>query len=223
MKKTTAKNDEMIPRHCTAKDLAELLGVSTRRIKQLRADGALVTDDSLSPPRYLLVESLAQYALYLKRDDAAQEAKRRNLRATADYKERKAELMLLELRKRRNELHEARHIRAIWTENILEMKAEFLALPTRVAPDLAACGSAHECYAVLRKAICETLNTLANRKYDPEEFAKMVRAEGDFVLDDEDDEEEDDEDDEEEDDEDDEDDEEMEKLSKARRHWGHRD
>lgn len=182
-KNTKTTQNDVIPRHCTAAELAEWLGVSTRRIKQLRADGALVTDDSLSPPRYLLIESLAQYALYLKRDDALQEAKRRNLRATADYKERKAELMLLELRKRKGELHEARHVEAIFIDNILSMKAEFLALPNRVAPELALCKSASECYAVLRKEICETLHRLANRKYDPEEFAKMVREEGVYVMD----------------------------------------
>ena len=200
MKKQQQRNDDMIPRHCTAKDLAELLGVSTRRIKQLRSDGALVTDDSYSPPRYLLVESLAQYALYLKRDDASQEAKRRNLRATADYKERKAELMLLELRKRKGELHEARHIRAIWTQNLTEIRAAFRAIPGRTAQDLSLCSGANEIAATLRQAIDETLHHLANREYDPEEFAKMVREEGGYVMDKfgamDDDDDEDDEDDE---------------------------
>lgn len=192
MKNTTAKNDEMIQRHCTAKDLAELLGVSTRRIKQLRADGALVTDDNTSPPRYLLVESLAQYALYLKRNDAPQEANRRCLRATADYKERKAELMLLELRKRRGELHEARHVETIIMHNILTAKAAFLALPGRIAQELSTCAGANEINVVLRKAIIEILNELAAKKYDPEEFKKLVEEESGYIADEEDEEDEED-------------------------------
>lgn len=193
MKKHTQTDTqtEVLPRHIKADELANLLGITRTRLKQLRADGALVVDKSMSPPRYLLVESLVQYASYLKKKEEAKDAQRRSMRATADYKERKAELMLLELRKRRGELHEARHIRAIFTDNILSMRAELLALPARVAPELAGCSDVYEVHAVLKRAIYDVLHTLAHRKYDPEEFAKMVREEGGYTFEDDEDDEDD--------------------------------
>lgn len=185
------KTQEIRRGYCTAEYLAKQYNISERQVRRLRADGAFVVEPTENGPRYNILKSFLQYGLYLqKKLDTAGE-KQRALTAEANYKERKAELMLLELRKRRGELHEARHIRAIWTHNLIEIRAAFRAIPGRTAQDLSLCAGANEIAATLRQAIDETLHQLANREYDPDEFKKLVEEEGDYVadLDDEDDDE----------------------------------
>ena len=49
--------------------------------------------------------------------------------------------------------------------------------------ELSLCAGPNEIASNLRRAIDETLHQLANREYDPEEFKKLVEAEGDYIAD----------------------------------------
>lgn len=163
--------------------LGKLLGVSQRYVQKLRADGALVTEQTQWGMRYHFVKSLlACVKYYMARQDAAGE-KQRAQTAEADYKERKAALLQIELRKRKGEVHEARHVEELITVMILEIKAAFLALPGRIAVDLAACNGEAEIAAKLRVALCEVMEELANHEYDPDKFRQKVEEDGDINAD----------------------------------------
>ena len=120
--------EEMAAGYVRAETLAQILGVSVRSVQRYRADGALVTEKTKWGQRYNFRKSCIAFIKFLlqKLDTAGE--KQRALTAEANYKERKAELMLLELRKRRGELHEARHIRAIWTQNLVEIRSAIRAI-----------------------------------------------------------------------------------------------
>lgn len=186
--KKDAKSEEIENGFCTAEYLAKQYSISERRVRQLRSDGAFVVEQTPVGPRYNVLKSYLQYGLYLQKKLNTAGERQRALTADADYKEKRVELMDLELRKRRGELHEARHVETIITHNILTARAAFLALPGRIAQELAACGSANEINVVLRKAIIAILNELSEKKYDAAEFDRLVKEEGDFIPDDEDDE-----------------------------------
>ena len=185
-----AKTQEIRRGYCTAEYLAKQYNISERQVRRLRADGAFVVEPTENGQRYNILKSFLQYGLYLQKKLDSSGEKQRAVTAEADYKERKAELMLLELRKRRGELHESRHVETIITHNILTAKAAFLALPGRIAQELSTCAGANEINAVLRKAIIEILNELAAKKYDPEEFKKLVEEESGYIADEEDEEDE---------------------------------
>lgn len=174
---------EMAAGYVRAETLAQILGLSVRSVQYYRANGALVTEKTQWGQRYNFRKSCIAFIKFLlqKLDTAGE--KQRALTAEANYKERKAELMLLELRKRRGELHEARHIRAIWTQNLIEIRSAIRAIPGRTAVELSLCAGPNEIAATLRRSIDETLHQLANREYDPEEFKKLVEAEGDYISD----------------------------------------
>lgn len=162
-----------------AEDLSKILGISVRRVQQLRADGALVTKKSEFGIRYDAMKSFTALAKYLlaKQDTASQ--KERAVRADADYKEKKAALMEIELRKRRLQVHEARHVRELMTGYALAIKAAFLAIPGRIAIQLYQCRNEAECASIVRTSICEALQELSEFKYDPEKFRKLIELEGD--------------------------------------------
>lgn len=163
--------------------LADYFKVSQRTVQRWRSEGALVTENTKWGQRYHAFKSFGALAKYLLQKQDAQSEKQRAVTAEADYKERKAELLKIELRKRKGEVHEARHVQELINGMILDTKATLLAIPSRTAPDLAACHTESEIAAVLREALCEALLEMTTHKYDPDKFRAMVEEDGDINAD----------------------------------------
>lgn len=185
------ERDEMAKGYVRSEKLGQMLGISQRHILRLRADGALVTESTEWGQRYHLVKSLIACVKYYMNKQDTQSEKQRAQAAEADYKEKKAEMIDIELRKRKGEVHEARHIRELINGMIIEMKAAFLAIPARIAMSLLQCRNANETSEIVRNALCEVMEDLASHEYDPEKFRRLVDEDGDInALQDDDDEEE---------------------------------
>ena len=176
--------------YVTAEEIANLLKLSPQRIRQLRNEGAMITEDTPQGKRYHLVKSLLALSKYLLAKQDRSSTKERAAKADADYKERKAALMDIELRKRKGEVHEARHVRELMNGMIIETKAAFLAIPGRIAVSLMHCRNENEMADTVRSALCAVMEDMATREYDPDKFRQMVDEDGDIILDQEDEEEE---------------------------------
>lgn len=177
------EQDEIGKGYVRAEKLGQILGISQRHVQRLRADGALVTEKTAWGMRYNLVKSLiACVKYYMSRQDAQSE-KQRAQTAEADYKENKAELLKIELRKRKGEVHESRHVKELINGMILDAKATMLAIVNRAAHDLLMCQTENEVAAVLRGHICEALQEMTTHQYDPEKFRAMVDDDGDINAD----------------------------------------
>lgn len=174
--------------YATAEEIATLLKLSTQRIRQLRNEGAMVTEDTPQGKRYHLVKSLLALSKYLLSKQDRDILKERAAKADAEYKERKAALMDIELKKRRGEVHEAEHVKILMNAMIIETKAAFLAVPGRIAVSLMHCRNENEMADIVRNALCEVMEEMSHREYDPETFRQMVEEDGDINADEEEDE-----------------------------------
>lgn len=172
--------------YATAEEIATLLKLSTQRIRQLRNEGAMVTEDTPQGKRYHLVKSLLALSKYLLSKQDRDILKERAAKADAEYKERKAALMDIELKKRRGEVHEAAHVKTLMNGMIIETKAAFLAVPGRIAVSLMQCRNENEMADTVRLALCEVMDEMSQREYNPETFRQMVEEDGDINADDED-------------------------------------
>lgn len=175
------KRDEQASGYVRAEDLAKILGLTVRRVQQLRADGALVTEKTKYGQRYHLLKSLVALVKHLMSRQDAQSEKQRALSADADYKERKAALMQIELRKRRGEVHEAAHVRQLMNGMILDTKALLTSLPGRIAHDLRMCSSENEIATCLRDSLFSVMDEMRQKQYDPDRFKQLVEEDGDFL------------------------------------------
>ena len=161
-----------------ARELATLLNVSDRWIRQLRDDGVLVC--SGKPPKYpLIVQSYMEYLLEraqtrVTSKDAA-DLEKEKLEAEVRIKQAKAEMSEQELRELNGELHRAEDVEAITTDHVLFFRSMLMALPGKLAVDLAGTHTAAEQSARVKQEINFVLDQLADYKYDPEEYAKRVR------------------------------------------------
>ena len=177
------EQEELGKGYVRAEKLGQLLGISQRHVQRLRADGALVTEKTKWGQRYHLVKSLLACVKYYMSKQDAQSEKQRAQTAEADYKERKAALLNIELRKRKGEVHEARHVQELINGMILDTKATMLAIVNRAAPELTSCKTEAEMAATLREHICEAMLEMTTHQYDPDKFRAMVEEDGDINAD----------------------------------------
>ncbi len=175
------KREEQASGYMRAEDLAKILGMSVRRLQQLRAAGALVTEKTKFGQRYHFIKSLVALVKHLMSRQDVQSEKQRAISADADYKERKAALMQIELRKRRGEIHESAHVRQLMNGMILDTKASLTSLPGRIAHDLRLCSSENEIAACLRDALFSVMEEMRQKQYDPARFKQLVEEDGDFL------------------------------------------
>ncbi len=114
----------------TSVDLARLLGITDRRVRQLVNDGIV----SRQPEGdYLLPEAIAEYYAFKYKPDEAVDY----MEEKALHEKTKRELAELELARRRNEVHDAEDVQIVMVDMLTNLRSQLLGLPTKMAQLLA--------------------------------------------------------------------------------------
>lgn len=159
--------------------IAKIFGVSTRRVEQLKTEGVIKGQGK--PTRYDLLPTIQAYIKYLsdkangrekKETDAQLETEK--LTAEKRIKTAKAEMAELELAELKGSLHRAEDVKAITTDHVLYLRSMLMALPGKLAVDVAAIDSAPECADRIKREVYSVLDSLANYRYDPDEYKRRV-------------------------------------------------
>lgn len=164
----------------SSNDVAELFHLTPQRVRQLRADG--IISGYGKPLKYELIETVQSYVDYLSNKAYNRVQRKENpelekdkLEGEARIKQAKAEMAELELKELQGELHRAEDVEAITTDHALYFRSMLMALPGKLAVDLAGTHTAAEQSARVKQEVNFVLDQLAEYKYDPEEYAKRVR------------------------------------------------
>ena len=123
--------------------IAKIFGVSTRRVEQLKAEGIIKGQGK--PTKYDLLPTIQSYIKYLSDKAYGREQKAtdgenesRKIKADADLKATKAEIADMELQELKGEMHRSEDVEAMTTDLVFTIRSMMLALPGRLAIDLAA-------------------------------------------------------------------------------------
>lgn len=171
-----AENQNMQPTQVIAK----IFGVSTRRVEQLKSEGIIKGQGK--PTKYDLLPTIQAYIRYLsnkahgrekKQTDAELETEKKS--AEARYKKAKADMAELELKELRGELHRASDVEAIVTDHVMALRSMLMSMPGKVAVDMAAIKTAPEAAERMKKEVYFILDSLADYRYDPDEYKQRVR------------------------------------------------
>lgn len=166
----------------TSAQVAKIFHMSAKRVQQLTADGIIETEQTPKGRRYNWDKTVEQYIAYLsdkangrekKETDALLETEK--LTAEKRIKMAKAEMAELALKEMKGELHRASDVEEITTDHVLYVRSMLMALPGKLAVDVAAINSAPECADRIKREVYSVLNSLANYRYDPDEYKKRVR------------------------------------------------
>ena len=156
-------------------ELAAVLGLSSNRIYQLSQDGII---SSAQRGKYPLADSVQRYIAYLGRDAVTEdEAKLEKAKKAAEVtlKTSKAHIAKMEADELRGKMHRSEDVAAMTEDLIYEIRGALIALPGRLAVDVAACSSAAEAAEIVRREVYQIMGELAGYQYDPDKYAERVR------------------------------------------------
>ena len=162
-----------------AQVIAKIFGVSTRRIQQLKAEGIIKGEGR--PTKYDLLPTIQAYIKYLsdkangreKKQTTAQQEEEK-LKAEVRIKKAKAKTAELELDELQGKMHRAEDVEAIMTAHVLQVRSMLMAMPGKLAVDLASLTTPSEVSSRIRDETNYILEQLSEAEYDADEFRGRV-------------------------------------------------
>lgn len=161
--------------------IARLFGKTTRRIQQLTQDGILPTEQTPAGRRYDLLPTIKRYIKYLeeraenKQPQSINEKMEAKLDAEIKYKKAKADKAKLELDEWKGQIYRASDIEKLTNELVFSVRSMLLALPGRVAMDVAAIDNPVEVSQYMARHVEALLDELAQHEYNPDTYKQLVR------------------------------------------------
>lgn len=171
-----------------AKKLKDLLGLeSTRWIYQLTQDGVIesittTSDSGRQVKRYDLWPTAKRIVQHLRDKAAGRDAKKaaaskteEKLQAEIDYKRAKARIAELELDEIEGRMHRSEDVEAMTTDLCLAIRSTLLALPGRLATDLADIDDPAQVSTRIKEEVTDILEELSGYRYDEKKYQERVQ------------------------------------------------
>ncbi len=166
----------------TSSQVAIVFKISARTVQRLAADGILETVDTPKGRKYPWDLTVERYVAYLTEKAKGRERKQtiadleeEKLRAEAAFKSAKAEAAKMELAELQGKLHRAEDVEAITTDHVLFVRSMLMAMPGKLAVDLAGNHTATEQAERVKREVYFVLEHMANYRYDPDEYERRVK------------------------------------------------
>ena len=166
----------------SSETIGKIFGISERRVQQLACEGILPVVQT-RPYKFELLPTVQTYIKYLsnlaynkeKKVGDNKVAESEKLRAEADLKKSKAEIVNIQLRELQGKMHRSEDVEAMTNDLVYAVRGLILALPGRLAMDVVQAATPNEASALIRAECYKILNELSAYRYDPEEYRKKVR------------------------------------------------
>ncbi len=158
-------------------ELAKILGITARTVQILAGQGVITCQKTGKKNRYNLYTAVHEYIEYYakKAGKKISSFEERKLDEEIRLKRAKADMAEMELEEIRGSLHAAEDVENATTDLVMCIRSALLTLPGMLAVDVAETTSAAEASEIIKKAVCDILEELANYKYNPEEYKRRAR------------------------------------------------
>lgn len=164
------------------KELAQCLGISSRRVRQLREDGLFELNQE--GRGYRLEPCIQEYIEYKINAETGRQASISKEKVQAQHEEVKKQISMLKLRKLRRDLHDAADVEAFLSNMLAHFKSHLLSVPAKLAMQLSGETDTNSMIQVIKKEVISALEELS--EYDPEEIDGTTAGdfEDDFEMED---------------------------------------
>ncbi len=161
-------------------ELACVLGITGRRVRQLAEDGVF---DKADKGRFVLADAVQRYIANSSRqapseEDAKLEKGKRQAEVT--LKMSKAQIAKLEMQELQGKMHRSEDVKAMTEDLIYTIRSGLMALPGRLAVDVSAAKTPAEASEIVRKEVALLMEELAGYRYDPKRYEERVRERRDW-------------------------------------------
>lgn len=173
---TTTKREKLgVDTEVSVAELAVLLGLSADRIYQLIRGGTLQT---VKRGRLLLADSLQRYIAAINKEPISDEdmkLERVKQTAEATLKHSKAKIAKMEAEELEGKMHRSEDVEAMTADLLYAVRGALIALPGRLAVDVAQAQTTAEASEVIRQEANKVLKEISQYKYDPFKYEERVR------------------------------------------------
>lgn len=154
---------------CSTTELAEVLGLTARRVQQLAKEGILQPEGR---GKFRLDNAVQSYIKFLGHSPAATASGEKiDLKVErAKLTKAKRELAEIELSTARAEVHHSEDVRRVMGGMLGAFRSRILAIPTKLAPRLVAQTDLAVIQDIVKKQLYEALSELS--EYDPAAFRR---------------------------------------------------
>lgn len=161
----------------TSKELGKIVGVTDRTIQKLAKDGFITCQKEGKNNRYNLYQVVQEYIEYYAKKEmrAFSSLEEEKAHEEIRLKRAKADAAELELNELKGNLHSAGDVEKITTDLVLSVRSSLLSLPGMLAMDMAETKDAAEAAEIIKNAVYNLLEELADYEYNPEEYRRRVR------------------------------------------------
>lgn len=155
-------------------ELACVLGITGRRVRQLVEDGQFEKSDGL----FNLCDSVQRYINGVSgsaksKKEAEIELVTKNSEAV--IKQSKAKIAKMEASELEGQMHRSEDVAVFMDDLIFTMRSALMALPGRLAVDVASAQTAAEASDIIRKEANKIMLEISEHQYDPKAYAERVR------------------------------------------------
>lgn len=155
------------------KELAAILGITDRRVRQLKNEFGLfskgITDEKKTK-NYCLEKCVPEYINYKLEAEVQQGTIYSKEKEQAEHEQIKKKISILKLRKLKRELHEADDVEEFLTDMLVNFKGRLLSVPQKVAPLIVSEDDVNVILDILEREIFQALEELS--EYDPMKIDK---------------------------------------------------
>lgn len=148
------------------KELATILGITSRRVRQLREEGFF--DFAENSKKYCLEKCVQEYIEYKVKSETKSGTSIDVEKEKAEHEQIKKNISKLKLRKLKTELHEAADVELFLSEMLINFRNRLLSIPHKLAVQIVGEQDVNKIIELLQKEMFETLDELS--EYDPEKI-----------------------------------------------------
>lgn len=153
-------------------ELACVLGITGRRVRQLAEDGVL---EKVSTGCFLLCKSVQSFMAGSNKRNKPTETDEAKAEAEVSLKKAKAIKAGLEAKEMLGKMHRSEDVEAFTGDLIIFMRERLSAFPGRVAVDVAEVDNPAKVAEILRSEIYKIMEEMSHYRYDPAKYAERVR------------------------------------------------
>ncbi|MDD3110441.1 MAG: hypothetical protein PHH32_07315 [Eubacteriales bacterium] len=169
-----------MPLYVKTADICAMTGKTNQWIGELTKQGVLNKEQTAQGSLYELRRNVRAYCQMLEArvketDEETERLDADKAKAETQIKQARAIVAVMEANELKGKMHRSEDVQAITEDLVYTIRSLLIALPGRLAVDVAEAEDAAETATIIRNEVHKLMDELANYRYDPRRYEERVR------------------------------------------------